>query len=346
MKKLLFPLLAMLVACGFNSCQKNEPSALDQRLVGLWGCTEDDDESQTYIQYTEIHKDGSFEFIYPYIGDTKYYECYKGKCTFENNQLLFTATDYRVYFYYNNVLRIGSIRLNQNLTQNWKVSDITADKISALRTKKCTWTRLSAKPEDWKHEFFLPEKNPTDEEMVATWDLLNIWNINDRGFNWYAYNYPQYEGMQLTKEHEISYAFFWVKWLSKKLKNDGAIEQNKGLSISSQYSKWALVKDELTLTTSQYEVVTYDDAGNETDRKEVIPPSPIGASFNVVSFTDLFLVLYCPEDDTNYVFTPGNPLSSAPEKVATSTRLSEGTNLSEPLSEHAEGTSFFTDFAK
>lgn len=346
MKKLLFPLLALLVACGFNSCQKNEPSAIDQRLVGLWGCTEDDDESQTYIQYTEIHKDGSFELIYPYIGDTKYYECYKGKCTFENNQLLFTATDYRIYFYYNNVLRIGSIRLNQNLTQNWKVSDITADKISALRTKKCTWTRLSAKPADWKPEFFMPEKNPTDTAMVATWDLLNTFTLTEQGFNWYAYNTPQYEGMKLTDKHEISDAFFWVKWLHKKLENEYAIKQGEGISINSRYSKWALDKDKLSLATSQYEVITYDDAGNETDRKEVIPSSPLSASFNVISFTDRFLVLYCPENWTSYVFTPGKPLYSAPEKVATSPRFTKHRNLSEPLSDHAEGTSFFTDFAK
>jgi hypothetical protein len=346
MKKLLFPLLAMLVAFGFDSCQKDEPSGSDKHITGIWAFTRDDDTTHSCFQYVDMHDDGSFELFYSYMGDTKYYECYKGKYTFQNDQLLFTATDYKIYFYYNNVLRLGPVLLHQNLVQNWNILNISDDKISAKSSENCTLTRLSAKPDDWKQEFFLPEKNPTDEEMVATWDLLNTWNINDRGFNWYAYNYPQYEGMQLTKEHEISYAFFWVEWLSKKLKNDGAIEQNKGLSISSQYSKWALVKDELTLTTSQYEVVTYDDAGNETDRKEVIPPSPIGASFNVVYFTDLFLVLYCPEDNTNYVFTPGKPLSSAPANVATSPRLTKHRNLSEPLSDHAEGTSFFTDFAK
>lgn len=319
MKKTLFLFIAGLAMMGFNSCQTDVTSgSIDKRFVGVWGLMIEGDAKQTYVQYMDIHEDGSVEILTPYAEDTKYYQCDLGHCSLRNNDLVLYVNESRIYFYWKKVMRIASFRKHLSIGQQWRVESVTADKIMMEGKKSCSLNRLAEKPDIWAPEFAQPQKEPTDDVLTAQWDMLNTFNLTETGFTWYAYVTPQYEGMQLTDKHEISAAFFWVKWLQRKMDKDGTLPAGKGLGIKSSTSNWVLERQYLHLTSSTYEIVSFDSEGNATDREEVTPATPLGEYFDIVSLTDQFMVLYSPTEDCYYVFTPGTPIQAAPKSVSAS----------------------------
>lgn len=315
MKNLVFSFMFLLATLGFASCQTNEPvnGNLDSRLVGLWAFAFEEGEKTTSFQYVEIHQDGTFEMLTPYTDDVTYYECYFGQCTVRNGSLTFWAKENRTYFYYKNVLRIASIRKDLYLEQLWTVTGISEDKILVHGRKACSMNRLTEKPSIWAPEFFEQERELTNLALVEQWDLLNKTNLGETEFTWFAYNTPQYYGMQLTEDHHVNYAFFWSTWVLDHVFPSGSLPQGKGLRTKTANCTWALRSHVLDLQCSSYDIVSYDADGNETDSQEVIPAQPIEELFEIILFTDHFMVLYSPTDDTHYVFTPSNNPLSAPQ---------------------------------
>lgn len=322
MKKLLFISVAFFATFVLTSCQKDEPQINKQNVVGMWKLTSPDNAS--YVEYIDIRANGTFEMMLPSREDVVYYYCYSGEWLCTSDNLRFDATSELVYFDFNNITRIASLKKNVLLYKEYGVKSVSADSISLVRpttNKHFSLVRISDKPAIWNNMYFAPDIEPTEDNMARKWDWLNKFNIDQQtgAFTWTAYGYPQYQGMKLGSDYHITNAYFFANYLYSYLDKKNALQGFSSVTIYPEFSVWSLNdNNSITLKCLKYKLSNLDANYNEIDSKEVIPIPTIEFKFYIALLNEYFMVLYGVSDDTYYTFTLGTEEQSAPNKVRSS----------------------------
>lgn len=329
MKRLLYFIAALcLVACEPNTPEnpQTDSNTLNKsQLVGVWATSFKDKDTipaplvtDLYIQFNE---NGTFESLRKYVGDVTYYICELGTYSVNDTTITLTYQNVRDYFYQNKILRIACyyaisdlLPVSYDPTRNYSVLNVTKDKISTtISDSPYYFYRLLAKPDMWDARFFEPEKEVTEEALIAQWDLANYFTQSSESYAWWYYNKPSYEGIQLLADGKMVYDYFWAGLLWNMLIAEGAITDQQGIGTVQEDCRWSLHDKTITMTCSKYALYNYNGSDYEFE-KEVIPETPITADLTVFAFTDYFMILHCDFDDRYYVFEPGSASAKSAEK--------------------------------
>lgn len=329
MKRLLYFIAALcLVACEPNSPETPEEPAqytIDKsKLVGFWASSFKNKEGvpgQLAIdEYIRFNDNGTWESLRTFASDVTYYVCESGNYTVTDSTITLVYKNVRYYFYQASIPRIAcsyAIRdmypelTEEDQTQINTIVEATKDKISATVANTPYYLyRLSEMPTSWDLRFFEPEKEVTEEALIAQWDHLNYFTQTPEKFTWWYYDRPSYEGMQLLANGEMTNFYFWSGLIFNILAAEGAIGDGQGVIVNQDDCSWSLGGKTVTLTCSKYALAT----DINSSRTEVIPDNPISAEFTVFSFSENFLILYYAMNDTYYVFTPGSASAKSAEK--------------------------------
>lgn len=326
-KKLLH-LLVALMAMSFVACdapnQPQDPETEQEQwktsqVVGLWGFSLEDDEKPYFQWYYEFAEDGTASELLYWDGDTRYYGCYLGSFDLTDSILTFNADKYTVYFYWNEVPRVGYF-YQGHMWGDMEILSVEEDKISVIYDNTMAYLhRLSEKPAGMNPEFFEPEKAASVEVLAGAWDQLDYFIIQDNGnFNWWAYDYPELNGMHLLADgtfQDLNWTDGIYYWCTAHLQ----LPERWGWIWSKENMSWDLSQNtNYNFYCSTFAVVEVDEEGNivEGTRQDITPSDPKLATYQIVSLTDHYMILFSADQNIYYAFTPGDgSQDNAPKRL-------------------------------
>ena len=326
---LLAVLLFGTLVFSLLGCKKDKEKEMEQAaftasdIAGLWSAVQEGAYEETeYGLYFRLNADATFESYEIRSNGVFYYE--KGAFTITRKTVAFNKKESGRMFLKTNGkdYYVGDFR-----NEKWKsdflqivLSSVSNDRIQ-LETGSGVGVHLqkiTALPSEWNSEYSEPEMTPTESLLVAQWDLTSKFQISGVNSQHSNARSPEEQGIVLQPDGAIGFGVFLANEVWTDQNQAGKVGDEEYVTIYMRDVRWTLAEGKLSLYCTGYDAYELDDSGEKTNSRYVTLTTPLRLDYQIVTFTQHWLVLYRPTGDMYFAFHRSANPYTAPRKMSVS----------------------------
>lgn len=321
---LLFGTLVFsLLGCKKDKEKEMEPAAFTASdIAGLWSVMQEGAYEETELgYYFRLNADATFEYFEVRDKGEFYYE--NGSFTITRGTVAFNKKSGRMFLKTNGKdYYVGDFR-----NEEWKsdflqivLSSVSNDRIQ-LETGSGVgvhFQKITALPSEWNSEYSEPEITPTESLLVAQWDLTSKFQISGTDTRYFNARSPEEQGIVLQPDGAIGFRVFLANEVWADQNQAGKVGEEEYVTIYMEDVRWTFAEGQLSLYCNGYDAYGLDDSGEKTNSRYVTLAVPLRFDYQIVTFTQNWMLLYRPMGDMYSAFHRSANPYTAPRKMSVS----------------------------
>ncbi|MBO6306036.1 MAG: hypothetical protein J6M55_00880 [Paludibacteraceae bacterium] len=322
---LLFGTLVFsLLGCKKDKEKEMEPAAFTASdIAGLWSAVQEGAYEETELgYYFLLNADATYEYFE--VRD-------KGEFFYENGSFAITRRTVafnkkksgRSFFRINGIdYYVGDYK-----NEEWKsdflqivLSSVSNDRIQLERGSGvgAHLQKITALPAEWNSEYSEPEMTPTESLLVAQWDLTSKFQISGVNTQYVTARSPEELGIVLQPDGAIGFGVFLANEVWTDQNQAGKVGDEEHVTIYREDVRWTLAEGKLSLYCNGYDVYGLDESSEKINSRHVTLTTPLRLDYQIVTFTQHWLVLYRQTGDMYFAFHRSANPYTAPRKMSVS----------------------------
>ena len=322
---LLFGTLVFsLLGCKKDKEKEIEPAAFTASdIAGLWSEVQEGAYEETELgYYFLLNADATYEYFEVRDKGEFYYE--NGSFTITRRTVAFNkkksgrsffrinGIDYYVGDYKNEEWKAHFMQMVLSSVIDDRLQLETGDGVGRYLRK------ITALPSEWNSEYSEPEMTPTESLLVAQWDLTSKFQISGEYAQYVTARAPEEQGIVLQPDGAIGFRVFLANEVWTDQNQAGKVGDEEYVTIYREDVRWTLAEGKLSLYCTGYDAYGLDDSGEKINSRYVTLTTPLRLDYQIVTFTQHWLVLYRQTGDMYFAFHRSANPYTAPRKESVS----------------------------